>query len=919
MAAAFPSGTVTFLFTDIEGSTQLLHRLGELYATLLTDHQRLLRQAWDEHHGHEVDTQGDAFFVAFARATDALAAAAQVQRALAEHAWPDGTALRVRMGLHTGTPQLVADRYVGIDVHRAARIAAAGHGGQILLSPPTRELVANTLPEGVTLRDLGAYQLKDFPQPERLYQVVLPGLPDTFPRLKTLDRPPYHLPARASGFVGREADIDTLTTALRSRQAVAVVGMGGLGKSSLAAEVVHTVARDPAFFPGGMAWVRCDERTGVVGLSWILDQLLTAWEAPLSAEATARAASPEEALELRERALEKRLHPAGSAQTASALVLLDNVEHDLPLARLLDTLASLGITNLLTSRSEPASPRVRLLRLDVLGPEPSVQLFAERFIARGGSWSDERDTAASRVIVDALGGLPLAIELVAARTARTGLPLAALADELHTPDVLARLGDPLDPSASVRYSLAKTLAALTSEQRARFATLGLPEGPEWPAAVVEQMFADVSASREPAPPARADLEALAAYSLLSFVTGRQGQQRIRLHPLLRELAREELARQDEHARRAALAGLLSAVSAWVAQPHRDNEEIMGLLLADEDLIVGTLRAAYAERVNLPLALTLTAALEKAQLYIYRPLRSKELADKQLQAARTLGDRRQELSALDSLARGAETTGHADMAARYRQEALPIARALGERATVVEFTAALGATAAQAGAFDEAQRLYVEARETMREMTETGEHPMDGRMLNILGILATKLRHLGEATTLLERASVRAHDTGDMEIESHALYNLAEVFAMRGDYGEARRLFDQSLARRNDAVAALGVELDAEAAGTEAAWYDKFGELALKTGNCEAAVEYFHKALHLVETSQYDPSLVPHLQGNLAVVRGEGARLRGETAEALRCYEEALALYDQEVPPVYNHMTRDHVAFVHERMALVSSD
>jgi tetratricopeptide (TPR) repeat protein len=212
-----------------------------------------------------------------------------------------------------------------------------------------------------------------------------------------------------------------------------------------------------------------------------------------------------------------------------------------------------------------------------------------------------------------------------------------------------------------------------------------------------------------------------------------------------------------------------------------------------------------------------------------------------------------------------------------------------------------------------------ARETMREMSEMGEHPMDGRMLNILGILATKLGQLEDAATLLERASARSHATGDMEIELLALYNLADVFMMRGDYVEARRLFDQSLARRHDAVAALGVELDAEANGPEAAWYDKFGEIALKTGNHEAAVEYFQKALHLVEMSQYDPSMVPHLRANLTAVDGEVARLHGETAEALRCYQGALALYDQEVPPVYNHMMRDYVAFVRERIAMASPD
>src|SRR5215470_9883245 len=169
-----PTGTVTFLFTDIESSTYLLQRLGPAYAQALGEHQALLRAAFAHHGGAEVDTQGDAFFVTFAGAPEAVAAAAQAQVALAEHEWPEGTTLRVRMGLHTGTPQLVGDHYVGLDVHRAARIAAAGHGGQVLLSEATQSLVVDALPEGITLRDLGAHRLKDLQHAERIFQLVLP-------------------------------------------------------------------------------------------------------------------------------------------------------------------------------------------------------------------------------------------------------------------------------------------------------------------------------------------------------------------------------------------------------------------------------------------------------------------------------------------------------------------------------------------------------------------------------------------------------------------------------------------------------------------------------------------------------------------------------------------------------------------------
>src|SRR5215470_13243083 len=155
-----PTGTVSLLFTDIEGSTRLLQQLGERYATLLEACRSLMRAAFLEFEGHEVDTQGDSFFVAFARASDAVAAAVAAQRALANQQWPEGAKVRVRMGLHTGEPQRSSEGYVGLDVHRAARIMSAGHGGQVLLSQATRVLVEHVLPDGVSMLDLGAHRLK---------------------------------------------------------------------------------------------------------------------------------------------------------------------------------------------------------------------------------------------------------------------------------------------------------------------------------------------------------------------------------------------------------------------------------------------------------------------------------------------------------------------------------------------------------------------------------------------------------------------------------------------------------------------------------------------------------------------------------------------------------------------------------------
>jgi class 3 adenylate cyclase len=248
--AVQPIGTVTMLFTDIEGSTGLLQRLGpERYRGALELHRGLLRDAFDRHGGYEVDYEGDAFFVAFESAIEAVAAAAEAQHALTTAEWPEGLPIRVRMGVHTGKPVAAPPKYVGLDVHKAARIMAAGHGGQVLVSAATQRLLGE-----VELIPLGEHRLKDLLQPEPLYQLVVRGLPSEFPALKTLGNRPTNLPVQPNPLIGRVQEIDEVTALLREPEVrlVTLTGPGGTGKTRLALQVAADLLEE---FSSGVFFV----------------------------------------------------------------------------------------------------------------------------------------------------------------------------------------------------------------------------------------------------------------------------------------------------------------------------------------------------------------------------------------------------------------------------------------------------------------------------------------------------------------------------------------------------------------------------------------------------------------------------------------------------------------------------------------
>jgi class 3 adenylate cyclase len=228
-----PTGTVTFLRTDVEGSMGLVRELGSAWDAVNEAHMELIRAAVGDHGGIAVRTEGDALFAVFPEARAAVAAAIAAQQAVASHPWPEGAGIRVRIGLHSGEAYLAGDDYGGFEVNRAARVAAAGHGGQILLSDPTR-----------------AHVLRDVPHPERLYQLDVPGLPTEFPALRTAAPAAGDLPRRLTSFIGREADVAAVGDLLAENRLVTITGPGGIGKTSLGVEVARTVADR---FPDG-AW-----------------------------------------------------------------------------------------------------------------------------------------------------------------------------------------------------------------------------------------------------------------------------------------------------------------------------------------------------------------------------------------------------------------------------------------------------------------------------------------------------------------------------------------------------------------------------------------------------------------------------------------------------------------------------------------
>jgi predicted ATPase/class 3 adenylate cyclase len=470
--AELPSGTVTFLFTDVEGSTRLLHELGDGYVDVLAEHRRALRKAFAGNGGVEVDTQGDAFFVAFARASDALNAAAQGREGLVSGP------IKVRMGLHTGEPVVTDEGYVGIDVHRAARIAAAGHGGQILVSRSTRDLAG-----ALSLRDLGEHRLKDLTAPERLYQLG----DDDFPPLKSLNA--TNLPVAANSLVGRARELAELAALFRdSARLVTLTGAGGSGKTRLGLQVAAELVED---FPGGVFFVPL----AGVGHPDLVESTIAATIG---------------------------VRKLADLSDRHALILVDNFEHLLDAAPAVGSLLSAASQArvLVTSRAPLRLEGEQEYAIDPLPDADAIELLTQR--ARAVRRDFEPDEAA-REICRRLDGLPLALELVASRLRSLGS--AALLERLdrRLPLLTGGRRDAPDRQRTLRATIEWSYDLLPPELRRVFERL----------AVFAGTFS-LEAGEAVADATLDDLDALVEASLLKAV----GEDRFLILETIREFAGE---------------------------------------------------------------------------------------------------------------------------------------------------------------------------------------------------------------------------------------------------------------------------------------------------------------------------------------------------------------------------------------------
>ena len=773
-----PTGTVTFLFTDIEGSTKLLQELGrERYRMVQDDHGRRMRAAVVAEGGTEIRTEGDSFFVTFATPGAALRAAVAAQRAMAAEPWPHGRPLRVRMGMHTGEGHVGGDDYVGIDVNRAARIAAAGHGGQVLLSTATRALVEHDLPERTRLRDLGVHRLKDIPHPEELYDVVIEGLPSEFPPLRALDARAHNLPVIRSSFVGRGREIRALAELVRPGGLVTLTGPGGTGKTRLALRVAEEVLpefRDGAFF---------------VDLSLLRDPA----RVPSTIAQTLRLKEDPE------RTLAEVVN--GFLAEREALLIVDNFEQVVEAAPVVDEIMAGAdrSTAVVTSRIRLGLAGEREFAVSPLDPpdpgvsdpealvrSEAVALFVDRARATRSDFALTAGNASAVAEICArVDGLPLAVEL------------AAVQVRLLTPrEILSRLdsrlgalgvgpGNMPDRQRTLRRTIEWSYDLLGPVERTLFARLSV--------FAAGGTLEAVEAVCNPAGDLGDTLEALATlvdHSLVRRVEDPEGS-RFQMLESIREYALEHLVDggeaddiRDRHANYYVAIGELAAEhltatdrDVWLDRLERDHGNLQAV----------TEWALEADRGQL--GLRNVAALWRLFLFRGHVSAGRQVVAAMLalpSAAAPARPRARALLALGNLAYWQD-----DMAAsrgQYRQ-GLDLARQLGDREVEAEALFDLAYVEAVDRNFEVSDRLFGEAAEIREALGDRqGRAWVDVGRAMLLGLQ----ERWQEAVPLLEEALPIFREVGDAFGLENVVGSMAFAEFRLGHLDRAEELMRQVL-------------------------------------------------------------------------------------------------------------------------------
>jgi predicted ATPase/class 3 adenylate cyclase len=785
-----PSGTVTLLFTDIEGSTKLLQRAGDTYSDLLEEHRRLLRRSFEAHGGYEVDTEGDAFFVAFATASDAVAAAAEAQQALAGHEWPDGSEVRVRMGLHTGEPRQVEHRYVGLDVHRAARVMAAGHGGQVLISQATRDL----LDERHNVRGLGEHRLKDLSGPQRLYQLQIEGLPQDFPALKTLENRPTNLPIQPTALVGREWELQQLQELIGREDVrlLTLTGPAGSGKTRLAMQVGAEVIDQ---FPEGVWFVNL---AAVAEVAHVL---------PTVAQTLALKEEPERPL------VETLAYHLAEKQL---LLLLDNFEQVVDaspdLARLIAR--SRGLKILVTSRATLRVSGEREYPVPPLADMEALSLFAERAQASKPSFSLNGNRPLVAEICRRLDYLPLAIELAAARIKL--LPERALLERLDARLKLLTGGArDLDPrQRTLRGAIDWSYDLLPEREQRLFARLAVFAGGRTLEAI--EAVCDPDGNLD----TFEGVASLVDKSLLRQEETKQGEPRLVMLETIHEYARERLEEsgeadeirgrhaqfflalaeelsagrdvgrpldslEREHAnfrealtwsltRDAEVGGRLAAAlyPFWDLRGHISEGRSWLRAFLDTDLLTGELRArAY----NGLAALTFSAGDYE---------RAAESLTRAISLFEQLGEEERLAHCLSVYALALLEQQQFEEARSSFERALTIDRKLGDVRAVAGHTMNLGLVALQLGELEQATLVFTDALETFERLDDRHGVCVSIENLGVVGLLSGRVE---QAQARLAESLRIAVDGGYAQLAVYSLVGLAAVAVRGKDLAKAARL------------------------------------------------------------------------------------------------------------------------------------